>query len=444
MEPFDSRGQFEQTFSLAFDGAEIAPDPHIWDRIDAGLAKSQSSSYKKRLFIFQLVAAASLLFAATITLFQVFNNKDIVTGSDSALNEQPIDVIEQTPAVQDLKSPPLAETSDERNKKSNLAVIDKDTEEDAINEDSEQSLIFEAMDENFIPDDDPITITVMPDESSLIVVTDLNSIEPRNENVFREFPEYELNFVPVWTKYESDEGKSNMWASAGFAAGSYNTSSGMGLSFANQDFAEAAPTLDQGSGVAIYSNEESGRSVGGGIGLGGKISKKWSLESGLNYVHSEIDGTTNSVIESDGRVYPVYYETSFAGSLQNTSQNFGVTSSFDFINIPFKAGYMLVDKKIGWVATGGFGSSLLINNSLDSQLGQFEKINYSISDSPYRRISWSGIIGTEVYFNITEDYQLLVVPQYNFGITEITKQESSFNIVPNSFNLGLRFRYLLK
>jgi hypothetical protein len=146
MEPFDSRGQFEQTFSLAFDGAEIAPDPHIWDRIDAGLAKSQSSSYKKRLFIFQLVAAASLLFAATITLFQVFNNKDIVTGSDSALNEQPIDVIEQTPAVQDLKSPPLAETSDERNKKSNLAVIDKDTEEDAINEDSEQSLIFEAMD----------------------------------------------------------------------------------------------------------------------------------------------------------------------------------------------------------------------------------------------------------------------------------------------------------
>jgi hypothetical protein len=130
--------------------------------------------------------------------------------------------------------------------------------------------------------------------------------------------------------------------------------------------------------------------------------------------------------------------------LQNTSQNFGVTSSFDFINIPFKAGYMLVDKKIGWVATGGFGSSLLINNSLDSQLGQFEKINYSISDSPYRRISWSGIIGTEVYFNITEDYQLLVVPQYNFGITEITKQESSFNIVPNSFNLGLRFRYLLK
>jgi hypothetical protein len=271
----------------------------------------------------------------------------------------------------------------------------------------------------------------------------LNVIEPQGENVHREFPVYEPNLVPIWIKLKTDDSKSNMWASAGFAAGSYNPSSGMGLSFSAADAEMAAPSTDLGSGVAIYSDEQTGRSIGGGVGLGGKIGKKWSLESGLNYVHSEFDGITNSFIESEGRVYPVFHETNFAGSLQNTS-SFGVTSSFDFINIPIKAGYVLVDKKIGWVATGGFGSSVLLNNSLDSQTGQFEKINYSVSDSPYRRMSWSGIIGTEVYFNITEDYQLLVVPQYNFGITSITKQESSFSIVPNSFNLGLRLRYLLK
>ena len=103
MDPFDKRGQFEQAFSLAFDGAEIAPEPHLWDKIDASLSRDQSGNYKKRLFLFQLVAAASLVFAATITLFQVFISDNGSTSSDQVLTDQP-EGSKLTPILQDAEN----------------------------------------------------------------------------------------------------------------------------------------------------------------------------------------------------------------------------------------------------------------------------------------------------------------------------------------------------
>ena len=82
----------------------------------------------------------------------------------------------------------------------------------------------------------------------------------------------------------------------------------------------------------------------------------------------------------------------------------------------------------------------MLTNSLESVNGDLEKVKFSGEDSPYKTVSLSGIIGTEVYFNLTENYQLVIVPQYNFGITELTKAQSSFTIVPNSFIVGVTFR----
>ena len=70
MDPYkmNSTSQFEKSFRLAFENAEIAPSPRVWATVALTLAAGNSGKYKKRLFFFQLVAAASLLFAASIAV----------------------------------------------------------------------------------------------------------------------------------------------------------------------------------------------------------------------------------------------------------------------------------------------------------------------------------------------------------------------------------------
>jgi hypothetical protein len=454
MEPFDRKGDFEQGFSLAFEGAEIAPESHLWDRIDAVLAKSQNSSFRKRLLFFQLVAAASLVFAAGITLFQVLSTDN---DNPSLNSSQQIESSEIKP---DYKS----EDPIENNTLAESRGIDNKADANESNNTAQLNDQMDVIKEPAVPIKIEDTDTQKSKESIAIVennkdqnhiaaLTSMNSeyssnkvemfIKPSGYQIISELKSYEPLFIPIWTK-KPEEDKSALWASAGFAAGSYNPSSGvLNLGFAAADETAVMSPADQQDGAGLFSEQQNGRSIGGGVGFGGKLSRKWLLESGLNYIHSEIDGTTNGFIESNGNNYPVFYDSKFAGAIQSTN-NYGVTNSLDFISVPIKAGYVIIDKKIGWVATGGLGSNFLIGNSLSSDLTQLDRVNYSIGDSPYRRLSWSGIIGTEVYFNITKDYQLLVVPQYNFGISEITREESSFSIIPNSFNLGIRFRYLLK
>ena len=90
MEPYkmNTANQFEKSFRLAFENAEIVPSPRVWENVTLNLAAGKSGKYKKWLFFFQLVAAASLLFAASIAVFNALNKQKPETLITETIKEK--------------------------------------------------------------------------------------------------------------------------------------------------------------------------------------------------------------------------------------------------------------------------------------------------------------------------------------------------------------------
>lgn len=436
MEPYkmNTANQFEKSFRLAFENAEIAPSPRVWENVTLNLAAGKSGKYKKRLFFFQLVAAASLLFAASIAVFNAINNQKSETLITTTINEN--DKIFNN----EIKESPDKELQPAIVEKKDLLPGVDDTRNIAMLKKEDDTVSKPGLTE--------------PDAESPVIITESVASEP--ELITAYFPEitqrglfdmsikkptYEPQMIPYWTKAGEDHGvTSNLWAKAGFVTGSYKAATPFGF---GASFADAAPAMADKfeSEVNVATTDKPGFSYGAGIGVGGKIGRRWILETGLNYMYSELPASTNAVIESGDLIYPVFHETQLSGDLLNVT-NYQVTNSFKFLTIPIKAGYQIIDKKIGWLATGGFSSNILLNSTIQSE--SYQKFSLSGNQSPYRPLSWSALIGTEVYINFATYYQLSVVPQYSIGLTDITKPDTNFSIVPNSFNIGISLRYLIR
>ncbi|MDZ7606690.1 MAG: hypothetical protein U5K79_14125 [Cyclobacteriaceae bacterium] len=66
MKNLSEKSDFEHLWENAFSEAEMAPSDHIWDKIDASLSKEEAGKYRKRVFMYKLLAAASIAFALGI------------------------------------------------------------------------------------------------------------------------------------------------------------------------------------------------------------------------------------------------------------------------------------------------------------------------------------------------------------------------------------------
>ncbi|UII26624.1 hypothetical protein LVD15_25570 [Fulvivirga maritima] len=74
-----NRSNFEDQWQQAFEDAELDVSNHVWERIELDLANANNSKMKRRLLFFQLLAAASVVFALTISgiySYQWYSNKN--------------------------------------------------------------------------------------------------------------------------------------------------------------------------------------------------------------------------------------------------------------------------------------------------------------------------------------------------------------------------------
>jgi len=428
MGQFNLDRKFENDFRLAFENAEIVPAAHVWAGIDADLIKQESKNNKKWLLFFQMVAAASIIFATSIGLFNAMYKKD--TREVVQKEIQTIDGLEDN----------IVAENNEGGKSTEMIIIPEDPEAGSVIEEKSTTKIMVDLEHDVSKDLIEKNSPKMSDIKDLRQYFPDLALEMRGPQLTVKIPEYDPQIIPFWSNVsELTEDESTIWAKAAFSLGSFKAASPLSLGFGAADEAAAQTVDDAVSYVSTTDNP--GQSYSAGFGIGGKIAPKWMLEGGLSFVHSELQASTNGILESNGLIYPVYHDTFFTGEVKNVS-DYTITNSLKFLSIPIKAGYQIIDKKIGWMATGGISTNFLLENSINSDLYQ----SYSLSSelSPYRPLSWSALLGTEVYYNFATYYQISLFPQYHIGLTGITKPGSGFEIRPNSLSVGVSLRYLLK
>lgn len=73
-----NRSKFDQEWEKAFADAEMDVSPGVWEKVELGVMSESNGKYKKRLLLFQLLAAASVAFALSVGgvgIYQLYNGE---------------------------------------------------------------------------------------------------------------------------------------------------------------------------------------------------------------------------------------------------------------------------------------------------------------------------------------------------------------------------------
>lgn len=231
-----------------------------------------------------------------------------------------------------------------------------------------------------------------------------------------------------------------LWTSVGFSAGGFSsvTSGGsLAASSSRQSFAA--------NKVADRQAKASGTAYSVGVSMGTRLSDKWVLQGGVNYMAQSSDYTSSAVVSAD-------YQTFYSGSLNEVksadkqflnSAPYSVNNNVQFVSVPVQAGYLIVDKRFGIQMNAGVATDLFLQNTITPESDVLPKKTQGRGeDSPYRPVNFSGLLGTEFSYRLGEHYRMAVNPAIRYPFNSIYKSELGIESMPLTFDVGLKFRYI--
>lgn len=236
---------------------------------------------------------------------------------------------------------------------------------------------------------------------------------------------------------ESDKNSEKLWTSVGFAAGGFSTvNSSVSSSTTSLAFNNVVDQQAKASGVAY--------SVG--ISVGTRLSARWVLQGGVNYMTQASDYTAHALgTSADYKSFsaPSINNISSAENTLVPSASYNVNNNAQFVSIPMQAGYLLVNKKVGVQLNGGVSTDLFIQNTITPDSDKLEKTTQGRGeDSPYRSVNFSGLVGTEFSYRFGLHYRLALNPGLRYSLNSIYKSDQPIEAMPLTFDVGLKFRYI--
>ncbi len=479
------RQRFEENWKEAFDGAELTPPDRIWTNLELDLAEGDNERMKKRVVFYQRMAAALVLVSASLGFYvwttlnneaeQTLATNPVVVEGDKASKE----VVKEEMALSDNPNTTITKTDDvgnQANGSSQTTVVKSTTstttatrkEADRVNtqkvtnhevlsegapmlavaDDQQQQqppLAGEEKSESLVSHPENEGLALNKQEAEELVAQTAPMTEEEALKVLQPFLE-----VKEEKKEKRTSARETLWLAMGAAAGSYNPSAGPTAGMADQALnAPAFSSADQRSGQT--NRNEVGSAFSVGVTMGKKLSDRWVVQSGLNYVNQQIDYSSNLLAftsANKAQLYTPEYATT-AGitndgnfSALTTTDPYTINSVIELISIPVQAGYLIVDKKVGWQVNGGFSSDLFLRNTLVDESGQVEKFSQGAGEeSPYRTVSWSGLLNTELSYRLGDQYRFSLVPGLRYALNSVLKDGTS---TPLILDMGFRFRYIVK
>lgn len=250
-------------------------------------------------------------------------------------------------------------------------------------------------------------------------------------------------------KEESNKkGSEQFWTAVGFAAGTFSnttpTSPGATTSALNNTFA--------GQTAASESNSP-GYTYAVNVLVGTKVSERWVLQGGMSYITQSSDYTATSVVANpveqtlQAASLNQFEKSADANSKSNilTTSPYTVNNNIQLISFPMQAGFIITDRKIGLQINSGFSTDLFLQNTITPQVENLEKSTQGRGDdSPYKAFNISGLIGTELSYRFGDHYRLALSPGLRYPFSSIYKTDLGVKSSPLTFDVAVRFRYILK
>jgi len=225
-----------------------------------------------------------------------------------------------------------------------------------------------------------------------------------------------------------------VWASVTAASGSYSPNTN---SYSNYSYSASQSSSGFNSAPVI------GSSYSFGMLAGMRVAKRVVLQSGIQYLNQSINSNTN--IGSSNSLAPV------ASSLYSTTPNYPTTNPYsinsanEFVSVPVQAGYLFIDRKVGLQLNTGVSTDFFIRNTLSDPSGQRQSYSQSAGqDSPYRSVNFSGLLSSEVSYKVGSRYRISVVPGFHYSFNPVLKSVSNSSGNPVAWDVGFRFRYILR
>lgn len=495
MKNLNKRTEFEKHLEQMFQDAEINPPDGMWNKIDSDLSKEEAGYFKRKAFIFKMLAAASIAFAMGIGIFSL---DQYLSGSGEEIAKSQ----EQRAVENDLPNnfgiSPLVEgrVDDEENLtlsgeegSSNISDNSRsDSNERAIPIDDanngNQSVILgdaERLSNSNTENNKFGTTTLAEDHNVIpiaegevnpepeVLITSTMSLEPQgisiqtgDELAHQIGHIYHIPYMPRGASRTNTRKENNaglFMASLDFSAGQFNPNFQQGASSAvtpsgpvAYDYRSEVTSFDASNknfllvrSAGQETKPELAYSYGANIGF--KVTNRILLQTGFAYRKANTTTTTTGYIENidDNSRIPIVasyqYQLEGLSSVKRIDE-VGLNNRYEFASIPIRAGYIILNRKLNLTLLAGISSEIFMNNSIVDDSNFLQEISSNdASGSPYNSVYFNGTLGTMLGYSFAKNYSITLEPSYRMAINSFTKDSFYLDSYPSSFMLSFGVAY---
>ncbi|HAA17025.1 MAG TPA: hypothetical protein DCE41_37055 [Cytophagales bacterium] len=468
-----------------FDEAEVAPSADVWDKVESTLAQDEAVLYKRKMRRYQYVAAAA------IALLLLLGGRDLYKGTFE--NTSTLADVGDKPTEADFFNPQesyrsLASTvsshkdpsgkglcegsftapntiMDEVGVPTLMASLDGGNEE--ISRLEENTILGSG--ESRLPQTmafEPKMVLVSSEEDierSALLLNPLSRTEPVMAQHSQPMEERMIYLDPSYVKrpgrntsVSRSSTPSGPFASLAMNGGSFNPN--------YQNLLNSGPELTQsfgfvadGTSEAVESLEQNmsgAGSISAGVQVGIPVAQRWMLYTGAGIGNYQVKGESeisfslqipgsNAALPTTASTYQMVRESFNNQNDQSEVDPYQVTENFQFVSVPVQMGYLALDKKVQVWLLGGVSADVFLRNTVVSEIFSHENLIVNANDpsSPYQPVVVSGVIGTDVSYQLSDHWSVSVQPTVRQAINSIAKDGEVFSGTPSFFDLGFRLKY---
>lgn len=499
------QSKFENEWKNAFEGAEMTPPVGVWSNVRAEVASDEAQKQSKRALYWRWMAAASvtvLLAASTIGYYYyqgMIDDYQLLAQQEQLLLQE-IKLMEEDECEKEATKAMIAQQATlamSAERASEIAVnadgeITSDTNEENITLSQPAQLANANQSENSASSKvtDNVNSPIKQDKEKSLSESygiasnnDIKSIDEKGEVVGATLTTEQISLLErlesgllaeITTSIQpqkvpdlmeiikmqngSKENFRGMWAGLSVGGGSYESNinrGGNSEAFALTDAMIEGITSDgqslqlKAQDVNQANAETPAFSYAISADFGKQIGRRTYLQGGVEYSRYSSGATSNVVTSDANNESQAFLRYNNSASLDEgvltTTDSYQLTNNFEYVAVPLKLGYKLLDRKIGISLSSGIATNFFLKNTLKDKSGVSEKVEVTNGQSsPYKPLNFNGLFGAEISYQWNEHYQLALVPDYRFSLDGVTKSDAYIQSNPTAFFLGFRFKYILK